>query len=168
MSRRVAIIMGSDSDWPVMQVCLAQLQSLGIEADVQILSAHRTPSSLTDYVRRADEEGVAVFIGAAGMSAALPGAIAAHTTAPVIGVPLASGALQGVDALLSMSQMPPGVPVATMAIGKPGATNAAILAAQILARSDADIAQKLQEQRRMTVEKTDKKNRTLRGQLEAQ
>jgi phosphoribosylaminoimidazole carboxylase PurE protein len=158
--------MGSESDWPVMEGCVAQLDALGLEADVQVLSAHRTPARLTDYVQRAVDAGVEVFIAAAGMSAALPGVIAAHTTAPVIGVPMPSGPLQGVDALLAISQMPPGVPVATVALGAPGARNAALLAAQILAVADEKIAQKLQEHKRLLDEKTDKSNQTLREKLQ--
>ena len=165
MTCRVALVMGSESDWPTLEPCLEQLGALGIEADVQVLSAHRTPDALAAYVAGAPEQGVCVFIAAAGMSAALPGAIAAHTTLPVIGVPVPSGTLQGTDALLAMSQMPPGVPVATMAIGAPGARNAAILAAQILALSDTNIAQKLREHKRMMAEKADKKNQGLRGRI---
>lgn len=166
MSHPVSIIIGSESDWPTMQACLDQLKELGIGADVQILSAHRTPSRLVEYVGRAEQAGVRVFIAAAGMAAALPGAVAAHTVLPVIGVPMASGALQGVDALLSMSQMPPGVPVATVAIGKPGAKNAAVLAAQILALSDAEVAEKVREHKRLMAEMADNSNQALSDQLE--
>lgn len=166
MSASVAIIMGSESDWPVMQACFDQLRELGIEADVRILSAHRTPDELSAYVKQAEADGVKVFIAGAGMAAALPGAVAAHTTRPVIGTPLASGALQGVDALLSISQMPPGVPVATVAIGKPGAKNAALLAAQILSVADDELAQKVKEGRSLMAQKADKANQALREQLQ--
>ncbi len=166
MGRRVAIIMGSKSDWPSMTGCLEQLEAFGIDVDVQVLSAHRTPAQLAAYVSGAASEGIGVIIAAAGMSAALPGAVAAHTVLPVIGVPMASGALQGVDALLAISQMPPGVPVATVAIGPPGAKNAAILAAQVLALSDGKLAQKLKDYKRSMADKADNNNRALRGQLE--
>jgi phosphoribosylaminoimidazole carboxylase PurE protein len=166
MSHRVAIVMGSESDWPVMESCLAQLHELGVDVDVQILSAHRTPAKLVEYVARAEATGVGVFIAAAGLAAALPGAIAAQTTRPVVGVPMASGPLQGVDALLSMTQMPPGVPVATVTIGKAGARNAAVLAAQILGLSNEKVAQKLQEHKRLMGEKADKQNQALRDQLQ--
>jgi phosphoribosylaminoimidazole carboxylase PurE protein len=165
MPARVAIVMGSDSDWPVMEACLDRLKEFGIDADVQILSAHRTPARLGEYVAQAERDNVGVFIAAAGMAAALPGAIAGLTTRPVVGVPLVSGALQGVDALLSMSQMPPGVPVGTVSIGKPGAVNAAVLAAQILALSDEKLAGKLKECKSSMAEKTDNKNQALRGRL---
>ncbi|MBN1347153.1 MAG: 5-(carboxyamino)imidazole ribonucleotide mutase [Phycisphaerae bacterium] len=165
MACRVAIIMGSESDWPVMRVCYDQLAEFGIEVDVQVLSAHRTPDRVAEYAAGASGRGVRVMVAGAGMSAALPGAIAAHTCLPVIGVPVASGALQGVDALLAISQMPPGVPVATMAIGKAGARNAAVLAGQILALSDEQVAQKLQEHRRSMGEKADKSNQALREEL---
>jgi phosphoribosylaminoimidazole carboxylase PurE protein len=165
MAKRVAVMMGSESDWPVMQSCVDQLAHFGLQADVQILSAHRTPDLVADFARRAADEGFGVIIAAAGMSAALPGSVAAHTTLPVIGVPMASGALAGMDALLAMSQMPPGVPVATMAIGQPGARNAAILAAEILSLSDVTLREKLQEHKRFMAENTDKNNRALRSRL---
>ncbi|NOS99263.1 MAG: 5-(carboxyamino)imidazole ribonucleotide mutase [Phycisphaerales bacterium] len=141
---RVAIVMGSDSDWTTMQRCAAQLQSLGIEPHVEVMSAHRGPARVAEFAESAKSSGVEVIIAAAGMSAALAGTIAAHTTLPVIGVPIASGSLNGMDALLSTVQMPPGVPVAAMAIGDPGATNAAILAAQIIALHDERVAAALQ------------------------
>lgn len=165
MTYPVAIIMGSASDWPVMEVCYEQLQAFDIEADVQVLSAHRTPGKLATYVSGAENAGTRVFIAGAGMSAALPGAIAAHTTRPVIGAPIDAGALRGVDALLAMTQMPPGVPVATTAIGKPGAKNAAILAVQILALSDEGLSQKLQEHKRLLAETADKSCQVLREKL---
>ncbi len=140
---RVAVIMGSDSDWKVMESCVEQLKALGLTAEVRVLSAHRTPGDVVEFVQSADEQGIEVFIAAAGMSAALAGTVAAHTNRPVIGVPVDSGGLGGLDALLSTVQMPPGVPVAGMAIGKPGARNAAILAAQILALKDDSVASAL-------------------------
>jgi len=168
MSHRVAVIMGSESDWPTMEACVRQLAQFGLEADVQILSAHRTPDKVADYAASAAERGISVIIAAAGMSAALPGSIAAHTNLPVIGVPMASGSLVGVDALLAISQMPPGVPVGAMAIGSPGAKNAAILAAQILALSDPELRKKLAEHKRSMAESTDNTNRALRSRLAGQ
>ncbi|NLX21548.1 MAG: 5-(carboxyamino)imidazole ribonucleotide mutase [Phycisphaerae bacterium] len=162
---QVAIILGSDSDWPVMQVCFRQLRDFGLLVTVEILSAHRTPDKLREFVIAATAAGTQVFITAAGMAAALPGVVAACTTRPVIGVPLASGALQGVDSLLSIVQMPPGVPVATVAIGEAGARNAAVLAVQILALSDPRLAEELQKFKRNQVDSVDKKNQSLREQL---
>ena len=127
---KVAILMGSQSDAEAMKSCGETLTALGIDYEQHVMSAHRQPERLAAYVRAAPEAGIELFICAAGMAAALPGVVAAHTTRPVIGVPLASGALYGVDALYAMVQMPPGVPVATVAIG--GARNAAYLAAQML------------------------------------
>lgn len=142
----VAVVMGSDSDVAVMQGCIETLRQFEIEPVVRIISAHRTPQVAADFAENAAGQGIKVIIAAAGMAAHLAGALAARTTLPVIGVPLApEGGLGGIDALLSTMQMPPGVPVATVAIGKAGATNAAILAAQILAVSDASLALKLAE-----------------------
>ncbi len=159
---RVAVIMGSDSDWKVMQSCVEQLEALGLTAEVRVLSAHRTPGDVTEFVQSADEQGVEVFIAAAGMSAALAGTVAAHTNRPVIGVPVDSGGLGGLDALLSTVQMPPGVPVAGMAIGKPGARNAAILAAQILALKDDSVASVLTAFKKKQAEEVRRKDRALR------
>lgn len=161
----VAIIMGSDSDWPVMESCYQQLKSLGIGAVVEVISAHRTPDRLREFVTTAEQQGTRVFITAAGMAAALPGVVAAYTTAPVIGVPLASGALQGVDSLLSIVQMPPGIPVATVAIGSAGARNAALLAAEILAVSDAGLKKALVDLRREQAASVEKKARELKGKI---
>jgi 5-(carboxyamino)imidazole ribonucleotide mutase len=130
---QVAVVIGSKSDEQVIQETLKLLQELGVDAELTVASAHRTPERLREYVHGAVGQGVEVFIAAAGGAAALPGAIAALTTLPVIGVPLASSELKGVDALYSIAQMPPGVPVACMAVGSWGARNAALFAAQILA-----------------------------------
>ena len=136
--------MGSDSDMAVMQGCVDTLKKFGIEPVVRIMSAHRTPEIAADFADNAAANGIKVIIAAAGMAAHLAGALAARTTLPVIGVPLiSSSGLEGVDALLSTIQMPPGVPVATVAIGKAGAKNAAILAVQILALSDGKLAERL-------------------------
>ena len=143
---RVAVVMGSDSDLKVMASCVEQLKAFGIEPTVRILSAHRTPVRAAEFAESAREKGVKVIIAAAGMAAHLAGALAARTTLPIIGVPLVCEAgLGGMDALLSTVQMPPGVPVATMGVGKAGAKNAAILAVQILALEDASLQQKLVE-----------------------
>ncbi len=139
----VAVLMGSESDWPVMQACVDGLAQLKVPCEVRVLSAHRTPDETAEYVVDAEARGCAAFICAAGMAAHLAGAVAAHTVRPVIGVPLASGPLAGVDALLATVQMPGGVPVATVAVGKAGAQNAAWLAAQVLAISDAGLAKAL-------------------------
>ncbi|WP_423064250.1 5-(carboxyamino)imidazole ribonucleotide mutase [Candidiatus Paracoxiella cheracis] len=148
MSKRfVAILMGSDSDLSTMETAVEQLKSLDIPFEAKILSAHRTPEATTHYVEDAEKRGCAVFIAAAGMAAHLAGCVAAHTLKPVIGVPIDSGPLKGHDALLSTVQMPGGVPVACVSIGKAGAKNAAILAAQILAVTDSTITQKLAQQR---------------------
>ncbi len=161
----VAIIMGSDSDWPVMEACYEQLKSLKIGAVVEVISAHRTPDRLREFVTAAEQHGTKVFITAAGMAAALPGVVAAHTTAPVIGVPLASGALQGVDSLLSIVQMPPGIPVATVAVGAAGARNAALLAAEILALGDDRLKKSLLDLRREQAATVEKKARSLKDKL---
>ncbi|MHC4474453.1 MAG: 5-(carboxyamino)imidazole ribonucleotide mutase [Planctomycetota bacterium] len=140
----VAVVMGSDSDMAVMENCVKMLNEFGIEPVVRIISAHRTPQVAADFAENAASEGIKVIIAAAGMAAHLAGALAARTTLPVIGVPMTSSAgLAGVDALLSTVQMPPGVPVATVAMGKAGAKNAAILAVQILALSEPKLADKL-------------------------
>jgi len=143
----VAVLMGSDSDLPVMQTTLEVLDALQIPSELKITSAHRTPDATHAYVKDADRRGCAVFIAAAGLAAHLAGAVAALTLKPVIGVPLDAGPLQGMDALLSTVQMPGGIPVATVAVGKAGAKNAAYLAAQILALGDADLAGRLDRER---------------------
>ncbi len=143
--RKVRILMGSDSDLPVMREAAAILEDFGIEYDMTVASAHRTPERAARLAAAARAENVGVIIAGAGMAAHLAGVLAAHTTLPVIGVPLDASALGGLDALLATVQMPPGVPVATMAVGKAGARNAAILAAQILSLADADLARKLDD-----------------------
>jgi len=142
----VAVVMGSDSDMVVMQNCIEQLGYFGIEPAVRIISAHRTPQIAAEFAQTAAKNGIKVIIAAAGMAAHLAGALAAKTTLPVIGVPMiSSSGLEGIDALLSTLQMPPGVPVATVAIGKTGAKNAAVLAVQILALTDNNLREKLAE-----------------------
>jgi phosphoribosylaminoimidazole carboxylase PurE protein len=155
----VAVVMGSDSDLSVMQSCVDQLREFGIEPTVRILSAHRTPQAAAEFARTAESRGVRVVIAAAGMAAHLAGAMAAWTTLPVIGVPLTSeGGLAGLDALLSTVQMPPGVPVATVAIGKAGAKNAAVLAVQILALANPALRDKLLEFRKRQEQKVREKD----------
>ncbi len=140
---RVAIIMGSASDWETMRLAEETLESLDIACDTRVISAHRTPDRLTAYLATAEEEGIEVIIAGAGGAAHLAGVTAAHTLLPVLGVPIDSSALQGLDALLATVQMPGGIPVATFAIGKAGSKNAALFAAAILARSDPGVREKL-------------------------
>jgi phosphoribosylaminoimidazole carboxylase PurE protein len=155
----VAVVMGSDSDMQVMQNCIEQLRDFGIEPVVRIISAHRTPDVAAKFAQEAAAQGIKVIIAAAGMAAHLAGALAARTNLPVIGVPLVSSSgLEGIDAFLSTAQMPPGVPVATVAIGKAGAKNAAVLAAQILALSDDSLAEKLLDFKKKQAEKVKAKD----------
>jgi phosphoribosylamine--glycine ligase len=151
----VLILMGSDSDAPVMQGAVEVLRDFGIACEMTVASAHRSPERVMGLVRDAPGRGVKVFIVGAGAAAHLAGVVAAQTTLPVIGVPIDSSALKGMDALLSTVQMPPGVPVATVSIGKPGATNAGVLAAQILAVSDRDIAAKLEQHKKTLAAKVE-------------
>ncbi len=143
--KKVAVIMGSDSDWPVVQAACAQLDEFGVPYEAHILSAHRTPAAAAEFARNARANGFGVLICAAGMAAHLAGAFAGNSTLPVIGVPLKGGAMDGLDALLATVQMPSGIPVATVAIN--GAKNAAVLAAQILAVADEGLAAKLDQAR---------------------
>lgn len=153
---KVLILMGSASDAPVMQGAVEVLNEFGIPCEMTVASAHRSPARVQRLVEAAPAKGVRVFIVGAGAAAHLAGVVAAHTTRPVIGVPIDSSALKGLDALLATVQMPPGVPVATMAIGKPGATNAGILAAQILAVGDATLAAKLDAYKKRLAENVEK------------
>ena len=149
MTRSVSVLMGSTSDESVMKVAVETLRGLGVECDMRVLSAHRTPDALRDWIREATSSGVKVFICGAGGAAHLAGAVAALTTSPVIGVPLvtANSIAGGLDALLSIVQMPRGVPVATVAVGEAGAANAGILAAEILATGDDELAGRLRAMR---------------------
>jgi 5-(carboxyamino)imidazole ribonucleotide mutase len=144
---QVAVIMGSESDRETMEVCLAQLEKLGVRSELTVSSAHRMPEATKAYIEEAVERGTKVFIAGAGMSAALPGFVASVTTRPVIGVPIPSGLPDGMDALLSMVQMPPGIPVATVAVGKAGAKNAAVLATEILSLIDDRFSKELDKMR---------------------
>ena len=139
----VAIVMGSKTDWPVLEFTVKTLKEFGIESTVKIMSAHRTPHEATEFAESAIENGYKVIIGAAGGAAHLCGVLAGHTTLPVVGIPVKGWALDGMDSLLSTVQMPKGVPVATVAIGKAGAINAAVLAVQMMALADEELAAKL-------------------------
>ncbi len=153
MSIQVAIIMGSKSDWDVMSHAAAMLSELDIQHEAKVISAHRTPDLLDEYCAKLLEKEIKVIIAGAGLAAALPGVIAAKTTLPVIGVPLVAGSLDGIDALMSIVQMPPGIPVGTMALGKPGAINSALFAAAILALTDTGIAQRISAYREKQAQK---------------
>ena len=141
----VAVVMGSTSDWPVMQHATEYLEQFGIEYQAQVVSAHRTPDLLTEFANAAGANGIACIIAGAGGAAHLPGMLAANTTVPVLGVPVPTEHLQGQDSLYSFVQMPKGVPVATFAIGKAGAINAALFAVSMLAVNDSALAQKLED-----------------------
>ncbi len=160
----VAIVMGSDSDLPVMEACFDVLRSFDIPFEARITSAHRTPEVTKEFVKDADQRGCAVFIAAAGMAAHLAGAVSATTIKPVIGVPM-NASLDGLDALLSTVQMPAGIPVASVAIGKAGAKNAAYLAAQIMGVADADLGQKLRDERAANAEAIYAKDAALQDSL---
>jgi len=162
---RVAILMGSDSDWEVMSAAARRLDGFGVACDVQVMSAHRTPGRVVDYVRGAPQRGVEVFIIGAGAAAHLAGVVAAHTTRPVLGVPLDASGLRGLDALLATVQMPAGVPVGTLAIGKAGAENAAILAVQILGLSDEDLAAALVKFKEDMDRRVEEKNQAVRRRV---
>ena len=165
MSKFVAVLMGSDSDLTIMQSTLDTLDTLSIRWEVKITSAHRTPEATLTYVKDADRRGCAVFIAAAGLAAHLAGTVAAHTLKPVIGVPIDAGPLNGQDSLLSTVQMPGGIPVACVAIGKAGAKNAAYLAAQIMALSNSGIASRLKADRAANAEAVLAKDRDLHARL---
>ncbi len=161
----VAILMGSDSDLPTMQATFEVLKSFDISYEVRIHSAHRTPEATHDYVTDAEKRGCQAFICAAGLAAHLAGAVSAITVRPVIGVPMDGGPLKGQDALLSTVQMPGGIPVATVAIGKAGAKNAGYLAAQIMAVSDTTLAQKLRDERESNKQKILARNAEVQKEL---
>ena len=161
--KKVAVILGSDSDWPVVKAACAQLDSFDIPYEARILSAHRTPEEASAFARGAAADGFGVLICAAGMAAHLAGAMAANTVLPVIGIPMRGGAADGLDALLSTVQMPSGIPVATVAVN--GAKNAAVLAAQILALSDDELSRKLTADREAMRRQIQEKNDALRREL---
>ena len=163
----VAILMGSDSDLPVMRSTYDTLRKLGVKAEIKITSAHRTPAETHAYVKDAEARGCAVFICAAGMAAHLAGTVAGLTVKPVIGVPMEGGVMGGLDALLSTVQMPAGVPVATVAVGKAGAKNAAYLAAQMLSLANKELAAKLLQDRKDNAASVIQKDRDLQASLHA-
>ena len=163
----VGILMGSDNDYEVMVEAGRALQSFGVPFEMTISSAHRTPERTSRYVRAAQERGLKVLIAGAGAAAHLAGVVAAETTLPVIAVPIDSSCLQGFDALLAMVQMPAGIPVATMAIGKAGARNAGIFAVQILAAADADLARRLRDYKQELAAAVEVKAKTLQERLAA-
>ena len=160
-STDVAIIMGSDSDLPIVEAIFPILESFGVNFTKNVMSAHRTPHEVMELIKTSENKGCKVFIAAAGMAAHLAGAVAAHSTRPVIGIPIESGGMGGMDSLLSTAMMPPGVPVATVAVGKAGAKNSAILAVQILATSDAELSQKLHDYKNNMREEVLKKDKAL-------
>jgi len=161
----VAIIMGSDSDLPLLENTMGILDNFGIPYEVRVASAHRTPDVVSQYVSDAEKRGCAVFIGAAGLAAHLAGAIAARTTRPVIGIPCDGGPMNGLDALYSTVEMPGGIPVATVAVGKAGARNAAYLAAQIIALTDPAVDEKVKADRRKAAEEVMKKDAMLQERI---
>ena len=163
MSKKVAVIMGSDSDFPVVKSALTELKKYGVEFECRVMSAHRTPAEACEFASNARANGFGVIICAAGMAAHLAGVVAGHTTLPVIGIPCKSAALEGLDALLATVQMPSGIPVATVAVD--GGTNAAILAAQMLAIEDAELAEKLAAKRSADAEKIIEKDRNIMARL---
>ena len=165
MDPKVLILMGSDSDFEVMSEAKKALDDLGISSEVHVSSAHRTPERTGRLAREAAARGVQVIVCGAGAAAHLAGVVAAETELPVLGVPLAGTDLQGLDALLATVQMPGGVPVGTLAIGKAGARNAGLLAARIIARNDAAVADRVREQRRRMAEEVERKDAALQARL---
>ena len=161
--KKAAVLMGSDSDWPVVRAACAQLDDLGIPYEAHIMSAHRSPAQVADFTKHARQNGFGVIICAAGMAAHLAGAAAANTTLPVVGIPMKGGALDGLDALLATVQMPSGIPVATVAVN--GARNAAVLAAQILAVSDTALADRLDAARAAMAAQTADRDAKLQAEL---
>lgn len=162
--KKAAVIMGSDSDFPVVSAAVKRLKALGIPVEVHVMSAHRTPAAAAEFSSSAKENGFGVIIAAAGKAAHLAGVLAAHTTLPVIGIPVKSSTLDGLDALLATVQMPSGIPVATVAID--GADNAAILAAQMLALSDEGLSAKLEDMKRQMAEGVAKKDEAIQAKVQ--
>ncbi len=161
----VALLMGSDSDLPTVKEACAVLETFGVPFEAHVMSAHRSPEDLVAFVRKAEQTGIEVFIAAAGGAAHLAGVVAAHTTRPVIGIPIQTTSLGGLDSLLSRVQMPGGVPVATMAIGTAGARNAGLFAVQILALADPSLTAKLQEYRTKQAELVRQKDKKIQSEL---
>ena len=165
MTKKVAVIMGSDSDFPVVKGAVEKLRAFDVPCEVHVMSAHRTPEAAAEFSKNAAAEGFGVIIAAAGKAAHLAGVLAAHTVLPVIGIPIKSSALDGLDALLATVQMPPGIPVAT--VGIDGAANAAILAVQMLALSDASLAEKLQDMKTDMADGVEKKDAAMQEMVKA-
>jgi len=161
----VGIVMGSDSDWPLIEPAVATLDAFGVSHEVRVISAHRTPELAAEYAGGAAKRGLKVIIAAAGGAAHLGGVLAAHTVLPVIGIPVKGGALNGMDALLATLQMPSGIPVATVTLGRAGPVNAAVLAVQILAVSRAGLRKKLAAYKKALKKKVEKGNRTVQSSL---
>ena len=166
MTKPVAFLLGSDSDLPALEGAFSVLEDLQIGFHVRILSAHRTPEEATGFARDAEQNGIRVLVGVAGLAAHIAGALAAHSNLPVLGVPVDAGPLRGQDALLSTVMMPPGIPVGTLGIGKSGARNAALFAARILALGDEDLAKRLSNLREQERNKTLKKDRDVRDRFD--
>lgn len=162
---KVAVVLGSESDFPVIEDMLKLLQEFQVPYELTVSSAHRSPDRTHRYAVTLEDRGIQAVIACAGAAAHLAGVLASHTILPVIGVPVDSSPLQGLDALLSTSMMPPGVPVATMGIGRMGAANAAVLAAQILARSDAELARRLKEYKKKLADRVEEQDRNLKKTL---
>jgi phosphoribosylaminoimidazole carboxylase PurE protein len=161
----VAVVMGSDSDWPLLEETVATLTRFGVVSEVRVMSAHRTPDLAAAFARKASGQGIKVIIAAAGGAAHLAGVICAHTSLPVIGIPVTSGFMNGLDSLLSTVQMPAGVPVATVAVGKAGAVNAALLAVQILALSRPDLARQLVIHKQALIDKVNAGNDRIQNEI---
>lgn len=160
---KVAVVMGSDSDYPVLEACIKTLKDFGIEVEVMVCSAHRTPDKAAEFAKTAEEKGFGVIIAAAGKAAHLPGVLAAFTILPVIGIPIKSSTMDGLDSLLSIVQMPSGIPVATVAID--GAENAALLAVQILSISSKELKSRMKEYKEELARKVEEKNKALQAKL---
>lgn len=160
---RAAVVMGSDSDFPTVKVCINMLKDFGVEVDVSVISAHRTPDRAAEYARNAESNGIDVIIAAAGKAAHLPGVLAAYTPLPVIGIPLKSSTLDGLDSLLSVVQMPPGIPVATVAVD--GAENAALLAVQILSLGYNGLREAMKQYKKKLAEKVAQKDNAVKEQV---
>ena len=163
MNPKVALIMGSDSDLPALRPCIKMLKSFGIDVEARVISAHRTPDAAATFAKNAKERGFSVIIGAAGKAAHLPGVLAAFTTLPVIGIPIKSSTMDGLDSLLSIVQMPKGIPVATVAID--GGENAAILAAQMIALSNPEVSAKLEEHKLNMLREVGEKDARLQEEM---
>ena len=161
---KAAVVMGSDSDYPVLKGCIRLLKEFGIEVEVMVCSAHRTPERAAAFAKNAESNGVDVIIAAAGKAAHLPGVLASYTVIPVIGIPIKSSTMDGLDSLLSIVQMPAGIPVATVAID--GAENAALLAAQILSTGDGDLRDRLRDYRKRLAQKVEENNAALQKKIE--